>query len=381
MRNTNPYFSIILALLLFSNQVSAQNPLSINGTVKDASTGEVLIGAATYLLENTQKITLTNGYGFFSITAKAGNYRLVVASTGYQPDTIRVGLTANQTLVIKLRPIGKELPVVVVSRSRKHDQVSRPLMGVQRLTMKEMNSVPVIFGERDVLKSIQLLPGVKSAGEGNSGFFVRGGAADQNLILLDEATVYNASHLLGFFSSFNSDAIKDVTLYKGAMPAEYGGRLASVVDVKMLDGNNQSFHASGGIGLISSRLNLEGPLEKDKGSFIVSARRTYADIFLGLSRDSSIRDNSLYFYDFNAKANYTLNKKNRLFLSGYFGRDKLGFGRTFGIDYGNSTATLRWNHIFNGRLFMNNSLIYSNYNYNIEIKSGVNNLLIKSKIE
>jgi len=373
--------SLFLGLLFISISLIAQNPLSINGTIKDASTGEVLIGASTYLLENPQKITLSNGYGFFSITAKAGNYKLVVNSTGYQPDTLSIALSANLTLVIKLRPAGKELAEVVVSTSRKNDQVTKPLMGVQRLSMKEMNSVPVIFGERDVLKTIQLLPGVKSAGEGNSGFFVRGGAADQNLILLDEATVYNASHLLGFFSAFNSDAIKDVTLYKGAMPAEYGGRLASVVDVKMLDGNNQEFHASGGIGLISSRLNLEGPLKKDKGSFIVSGRRTYADVFLGLSRDSSIRDNSLYFYDFNAKANYTLNKKNRLFLSGYFGRDKLGFGRTFGIDYGNSTATLRWNHIFNGRLFMNNSFIYSNYNYNIEIRSGVNNLLIKSKIE
>ena len=378
---TRLFFLLIIFNWLSPAQMAAQNPLSINGTVKDAGSGEVLIGASTYLLENPQKITLTNGYGFFSITVRPGNYRLVVVSAGYKTDTVAVEVSSNLTLVIKLQQIGKELTEVVVSTSRKNDQVSKPLMGVQRLTMKEMNSVPVIFGERDVLKTIQLLPGVKSAGEGNSGFFVRGGAADQNLILLDEATVYNASHLLGFFSSFNSDAIKDVTLYKGAMPAEYGGRLASVVDVKMLDGNNQSFHASGGIGLISSRLNLEGPLEKDKGSFIVSARRTYADVFLGLSRDSSIRDNSLYFYDFNAKANYTINKKNRLFLSGYFGRDDLGFGRTFGIDYGNSTATLRWNHIFNGRLFMNNSLIYSNYNYNIEIKSGVNNLLIKSKIE
>lgn len=359
----------------------AQPLLSINGTVKDAASGEVLIGASLFLLENPQKITLSNAYGFFSITANPGDYRLVTLFSGYRSDTITVQLNGNKTVVIKLRAIGKELAEVVVSTSKKNDQVTRPLMGVQKLSVKEMNNVPVIFGERDVLKTIQLLPGVKSAGEGNSGFYVRGGGADQNLILLDEATVYNASHVLGFFSSFNSDAIKDLTLYKGAMPAEYGGRLASVVDVKMIDGNNQQFHASGGVGLIASRLNLEGPLVKDKGSFILSGRRTYADVFLGLSRDSSIRDNSLYFYDFNAKANYTLNSKNRLFLSGYFGRDKLGFGKTFGIDYGNSTGTLRWNHVFNGRLFLNNSLIYSNYNYNIEIKSGVNNIIIKSKIE
>jgi CarboxypepD_reg-like domain/TonB-dependent Receptor Plug Domain len=369
-----------ISLFQISTAIS-QPLLSINGTVKDASSGEVLIGASMYLLENPQKITLTNAYGFFSISAIPGNYQLVTLFAGYRADTVSIQLTGNKTVVIKLKPIGKELEEVVVSSSRKNDQVTKPLMGVQKLTVKEMNNVPVIFGEKDVLKTIQLLPGVKSAGEGNSGFYVRGGGADQNLILLDEATVYNASHVLGFFSSFNSDAIKDLTLYKGAMPAEYGGRLASVVDVKMIDGNNQAFHASGGVGLIASRLNLEGPLVKDKGSFILSGRRTYADVFLGLSRDSSIRDNSLYFYDFNAKANFTINSKNRLFLSGYFGRDKLGFGKTFGIDYGNSTGTLRWNHIFNGRLFLNNSLIYSNYNYNIEIKSGVNNLVIKSKIE
>ena len=370
-----------IGLILIGKPGISQPLLSINGTVKDASSGEVLIGASMFLLENAQKITLTNAYGFFSITATPGNYRLVAMFAGYKTDTLSVNLQGNQSLIIKLQPMGRELAEVVVSTRKKNEQVIRPLMGVQKLSVKEMNNVPVIFGEKDVLKTIQLLPGVKSAGEGNSGFYVRGGGADQNLILLDEATVYNASHLLGFFSSFNSDAIKDLTLYKGAMPAEYGGRLASVVDVKMIDGNNQSFHASGGIGLISSRLNLEGPLVKDKSSFMLSGRRTYADVFLGLSRDSSIRDNSLYFYDFNAKANYILNKKNRLFLSGYFGRDKLGFGKTFGIDYGNSTATLRWNHIFNGRLFLNNSLIYSNYNYNIEIKSGVNNIIIKSKIE
>lgn len=381
LRSFNLFLGISCIFLFQLTSAYTQPLLSINGTVKDAGSGEVLIGASMYLLENPQKITLTNAYGFFSISVLPGKYQLVTLFAGYRSDTVSIQLSGNKTVVIKLQPIGKELTEVVVSSSRKNDQVTKPLMGVQKLTVKEMNNVPVIFGERDVLKTIQLLPGVKSAGEGNSGFYVRGGGADQNLILLDEATVYNASHVLGFFSSFNSDAIKDLTLYKGAMPAEYGGRLASVVDVKMIDGNNQTFHASGGVGLIASRLNLEGPLVKDKGSFILSGRRTYADVFLGLSRDSSIRDNSLYFYDFNAKANYTLNSKNRLFLSGYFGRDKLGFGKTFGIDYGNSTGTLRWNHIFNGRLFLNNSLIYSNYNYNIEIKSGINNIIIKSKIE
>ncbi|HTN35437.1 MAG TPA: hypothetical protein VL053_00095, partial [Arachidicoccus sp.] len=210
---------------------------------------------------------------------------------------------------------------------------------------------------------------------------VRGGSADQNLILLDEATVYNASHLLGFFSSFNSDAIKDLTLYKGAMPAKYGGRLSSVVDITMNDGNDQTFHGNGGLGLIASRFTAEGPIVPNKGSYIISGRRSYADLFLKLSNDSSINNNTLYFYDLNVKANYTLNQNNRLYLSGYFGKDKIGIGGQFGIDYGNTTATARWNHLFNGRLFSNTSFIYSNYKYNIHIESGVNDLIIQSKIE
>ena len=204
---------------------------------------------------------------------------------------------------------------------------------------------------------------------------------DQNLILLDEATVYNPSHLLGFFSAFNSDAIKDLTLYKGAMPAEYGGRLSSVVDIKMNDGNNKDYHVSGGLGLIASRLTFEGPIVKDKGSFIISGRRTYADVFLKLSSDSTVNNNSLYFYDLNMKANYTFNQNNRVYLSGYFGKDVFGIGGQFSIDYGNSTGTIRWNHVFNSRLFSNTSVIYSNYNYNIDLKSNGNDLLLKSKIE
>jgi hypothetical protein len=269
----------------------------------------------------------------------------------------------------------------VVSSKKRNENVIRPLAGVQKLSVSDIKNVPVIFGEKDVLKTIQLLPGVKAAGEGNSGFYVRGGAADQNLILLDEATVYNPAHLLGFFSAFNSDAIKDLTLYKGAMPAEYGGRLSSVVDIKMNDGNNKDYHVSGGLGLIASRLTVEGPIVKDRGSFIVSARRTYADVFLKLSPDSTVNNNSLYFYDLNMKANYTFNQNNRLYLSGYFGKDVFGIGGQFSIDYGNSTGTVRWNHVFNSRLFSNTSFIYSNYNYNIELTSNGNNLLLKSKIE
>jgi hypothetical protein len=375
--------SFISFLLISPVHLLAQPKIrySINGTVRDKSTGETLIGASVFLLEQRAAGATTNAYGFYSITAPPGNYTLIVSYTGYDPDTIKVSLSGNTSVPINLATIGSTLEEVVVSSRRKDDNVRMPLMGVQKLSVSEIRNVPVIFGEKDVLKTIQMLPGVKSAGEGNSGFYVRGGGADQNLILLDEAPVYNASHLLGFFSVFNSDAIKDLTLYKGGMPAEYGGRLSSVVDIKMNDGNNKAYHVSGGLGLISSRLNVEGPIVKEKGSFSISARRTYADLFLKLSSDSSINSSSLYFYDINAKANYKINEHNRIYLSGYFGKDNLGFNNTFGIDYGNTTATARWNHIFNRRLFSNTSFIYSKYNYNIKVKSGSNDVTFASNIK
>ena len=371
-----PFFFILTG---FSALGQVRHTLS--GTIRDQATGEVLIGASVTLLEIPNTGSLSNAYGFFSITAPSGSYSLVISFTGYQTETQKIDLEKDISQSFKLSPGEKSLQEVTVTATKKNDNVTKPLMGVQKLSVSELKNVAVIFGESDVLKTLQLLPGIKSAGEGNSGFFVRGGASDQNLILLDEATVYNATHLLGFFSTFNSDAIKDLTLYKGTAPAEYGGRLSSVVDIKMNDGNNQQYHGSGGIGLISSRLNFEGPIVKDKGSFIISGRRTYADLFLKLSKDSTLNNNSLYFYDFNIKGNYKLNNNNRVYLSGYFGKDNLGFGSNFGIDYGNSTATARWNHIFNSRLFSNTSLIYSNYNYNIKINSTTNNIVIKSKIE
>ena len=372
---------LLFLLIITGLQVTAQDKHTISGTIKEKKSGEVLIGASAYLLELPKSGTFSNAYGFYSITAPSGVYTLIVSFAGFKQDSVKITLNKNISLPVQLDQAVQQMMEVTVSTKKRNANITQPVMGVQKLSVNEIKNVPVIFGEKDVLKTIQLLPGVKSAGEGSSGFYVRGGGADQNLILLDEATVYNASHLLGFFSAFNSDAIKDLTLYKGAMPAEYGGRLSSVVDIKMNDGNNQEYHANGGIGLIASRLNIEGPIVKDKGSFIVSGRRTYADLFLKLSRDSSIKNNSLYFYDFNVKANYKLNDNNRVYLSGYFGRDNLGFGGTFGIDYGNSTATARWNHVFNSRLFSNTSFIYSNYNYNIKINSGSNNILIKSKIE
>jgi len=271
------------------------------------------------------------------------------------------------------------LKEVVVESSKKNNNLTKAQMGTETLNMVAISKVPVIFGEKDILKTLQLLPGVKSAGEGNSGYYVRGGAADQNLILLDEAPVYNASHLLGFFSTFNSDAIKDATLIKGNSPAMYGGRLSSVLDVKMKEGNNKDYVVNGGLGLISSRVSIEGPIQNDKSSFILSGRRTYADMFLKATE--KFKDNILYFYDLNMKANYTINAKNKIYLSGYFGKDELGLGDAFGIDWGNKTGTIRWNKIMSNKLFLNTSLIYSDYNYNVKLKNGETNFNINSNIK
>jgi hypothetical protein len=371
---------LLLVFLVASCSLIAQKKNTISGLVKDKKTGELLIGA-NVKIEELNISTATNGYGFFSITCKQGDYTLNISYQGYQLATQKISINGNKQIDIELMQNTNTLTEVVVSTKRKNDNVTKAIMGAEKLNIQEINKLPVLLGERDVLKSIQLLPGIKSAGEGNSGFFVRGGGSDQNLILLDEAPVYNASHLLGFFSTFNSDAIKDLSLYKGTMPAQYGGRLSSVVDIKMKDGDNKNYDVSGGLGLISSRLNIEGPIVKDKGSFIVSGRRTYADAFLKLSPDSALKNNVLYFYDLNLKASYQVSKKDRLYLSGYFGRDVLGFGETFSTDWGNSTGTLRWNHLLSNKLFSNTSVIYSNYSYKIRIKSGTDKFVITSKIE
>ena len=368
-------------LLLLPFLLQAQVRTTVSGTVRDAASGETLIGASLILLEQPRSTALSNSFGFYSLNAPAGHYTLIASFTGYRSDTVSVDLSKDVKLDLQLGSAGAQLQEVVVSANRNNNNVSKPLMGVQKLSVTEIRDIPVIFGEKDILKTIQLLPGVQSAGDGNSGFYVRGGAIDQNLILLDGATVYDPSHLLGFFSVFNSDAIKDVTLYKGAIPAEYGGRLSSVLDVKMNDGNSKDYSASGGIGLIDSRLTIEGPIHKDDGSFIVSARRTYADLFLKLSKDTNTNRNSLYFYDLNVKANYKLGDKDHLYLSGYFGQDHLGISNSFDLTYGNSTGTLRWNHILNSKLFSNTSLMYSKYNYTIGINSGNNDIGINSFIQ
>jgi len=372
---------LLFFLVFFQMQLFAQQRITISGSIRDAKTGEDIIGATVLIKERPKIAASTNTYGFYSISLPAGNYHLITQSFGYISQVKAINLISAEKMDFALEPLSGDLEEVIVSSERKNENVTSIRMGLQKLDVKDLNAIPVIFGEKDVLKTIQLLPGIKSAGEGNGGFNVRGGAVDQNLLLLDEATVYNASHLMGFFSVFNSDAIKDVTVYKGNEPAEYGGRLSSVLDIKMNDGNDKKFGVNGGLGLISSRLNVQGPIVKDKGSFIVSARRTYADVFLGLSNDATLKGSKLYFYDMNVKANYRINDKNRIFLSGYFGKDEMAYKKLFGINWGNNTGTLRWNHLFSDRLFSNTSLIYSNYDYKIRLDLGDgNNMNIISRI-
>jgi hypothetical protein len=371
--------AIIFVLMSISSALAQKNK-TITGTLKDAKTGETLIGAAVKVVGMVNIATITNGYGFYSLNLPAGKYQISCSYVGYQGIAKEINIITDSLLNFEMTTTN-ELAEVVVSAIKLDDNVSNPLMGVQKLNVRELKNIPVLFGERDILKTLQLLPGIKSAGEGNSGFYVRGGSTDQNLILLDEAPVYNASHLLGFFSTFNSDAIKDVTVFKGGMPAQYGGRLSSVLDIKMNDGNKKDYTVEGGIGLIASRLKVEGPLKKDKSSFMISGRRTYADTFLALSSDTAVKENVLYFYDLNAKANYQINDKNVIYLSGYFGRDKLELSDTFGFEWGNATGTLRWNHLFSNRLFSNTSLIYSNYNYIIQNFLEDNNFKVNSSIK
>ncbi|NOY37021.1 MAG: TonB-dependent receptor [Chlorobi bacterium] len=356
----------ILILLYSFFNVYGQGKHTLSGYVRDAATGEELIGA-TITMDSLQTGTSTNQYGYYALVLPEGRYSVTYRYIGYSPVVIDIVLSGDIQKNIILKQSSETLEEVVVSGEASDRNIRSAEMGVEKITTKQLQAVPVIFGEQDILKSIQLLPGISAVGEGNSGFYVRGGDASQNLILLDEAPVYNASHLLGFFSVFNNDAIKDVKIMKGSMPAQYGGRLSSVLDIKMKEGNNQKLTTSGGIGLISSRFQVEGPLLKQKGSFMVTGRRTYADLFLKFFSDTNLNSNVLYFYDLNAKANYRFSDKDRLFLSGYLGRDIFKFRKTFGFDWGNRTLSMRWNHIFNSRLFLNSSLIYSNYDYKFNL--------------
>lgn len=371
-------FLLFIGVLGITHQIKAQEITTVNGTVKDKLTGESIIGAVIKIDQLANVVVTSNEYGFYAISLPKGKYDLRISFVGYEEK--RIPILLNAPLITNVFLESKnQLAEVVVSTKRKDDNLTKAQIGTETLNMQSISKVPVIFGEKDVLKTIQLLPGVKSAGEGNSGFYVRGGAADQNLILLDEAPVYNASHLLGFFSTFNSDAIKDATLIKGNGPAQYGGRLSSVLDVKMKDGNNKNYTVNGGLGLISSRLSIEGPIQEDKSSFILSGRRTYADVFLKASE--KFKDNILYFYDLNAKANYKIDDKNRIYFSGYFGQDELGLGSSFRINWGNKTGTIRWNRIVNNKLFLNTSFIYSDYSYNVGLKNGETNFNVNSNIK
>ncbi len=367
-------------LFLFSSTIFAQN-FTVSGTVKDSRNGEDLIGATVTVKENPLKTVFTNVYGFYSLTFLKGSYTIVYQASGFDKIEIPVVLEKDTVLKIQLSATVDELQGVTVKGHKTNKNVTSTEMSTIKLEPKAIETIPVLFGEKDIMKTLQMMPGIKGAGEGNAGFYVRGGGVDQNLILLDEAPVYNASHVLGFFSIFNSDALKDVTLYKGGMPAEFGGRASSVMDVKMKDGNSKKLAVSGGVGLISSRLTVEAPIKKDKGSFIISARRTYADLFLKLSGNADLKNVTLYFYDLNMKANYTITKRDRLFLSGYFGQDKFAFGSQIGFSWGNKTATLRWNHIFSSKLFSNTSLIFSNYNYQIDRSFSNQTFQIKSSIQ
>lgn len=362
------FIAFSLSTYAGNDDFEARKYLTVSGYVKDNKTGETLIGSTVYI-EPAGKGTITNVYGFYSLRLEPGIYTFVYSYIGYASVTMAVQLRRDTIVNINLRPSDLQLSEVVVQGERFNDQLGQAQMSVNKLNIKNIRQIPALMGEVDVLKAIQLLPGVQATAEGGSGFSVRGGSPDQNLILLDEALVYNPSHLLGFFSVFNNDAVKGVELYKGDIPPAYGGRLSSVVDVRMNDGNSKKIAGQGGIGTISSRLMVEGPFQQDRSSFMLAGRRTYADLFLLFSRDEQIRNNTLYFYDFNGKANYIINDKNRLFLSGYFGQDVFK-GTNFGIGWGNQTATLRWNHLFSSAIFSNFSVMYSRFNYQLGVPDG-----------
>jgi hypothetical protein len=359
-------------------EILAKLPV-ISGYVRDFSTGEMLIGATIYL-KDSHTGTASNLYGFYSLATQPGNKTVVYGFLGYQTREIETSVTTDIQMNVELTPNSAELSEVRVVANQTSTRLDDPMMGVQRIQASTIKEVPAFMGEVDPIKVIQLLPGVQAASEGSSGFSVRGGNPDQNLVLLDEAIVYNAGHLLGFFSIFNNDAIKDVNLYKGDIPARSGGRLSSLLDVRMKDGNSRKLSGTGGIGTISSRLTLEGPIVKDKTTFLASGRRTYADLFLPLSKEEALKDSKLFFYDFNAKINHTFSDQDRIFLSGYFGRDVMD--NTFSrIDFGNSTFTFRWNHVYSPKLFSNISLFYSNYNYMLGTSEGVDGFDWRANME
>lgn len=352
---------VLLLGILAATATLAQNKFTLSGQVRDEKSGEDLIGATLYL-DKLGSGGVTNVYGFYSLTVPEGTYTVTVSFIGYEPVTEVVNLTRDIQRNWSLVESAQQLQEVVISAEALNSNVSENEMSTVRLSSKTIKDIPSVLGEPDVVKSILLLPGVTSVGEGASGFNVRGGSADQNLIQLDEGIIYNSSHVLGFFSTFNPDAIKDVKIYKGGIPAQFGGRLSSVLDVRQKEGNLKNLAGEGAVSLISARGLIEGPIKKDKASFMVAARRSYADAFLAIVNN----DNTAFFYDLNLKTNYIINDKNRVYLSGYFGRDRFELSGILGNNWGNATGTFRWNSVINRRLFANFSTIYSNYDYAID---------------
>jgi len=359
----------ILHFTFYISEAQSTKKHTISGYVKEEATGEYLIGVNVYIKELTRGTT-TNQYGFYSLTVEEGDYNLTISFIGLQEYNEFIKLNEDKRINVSLKSVAINKDEVVITGERADKNTKETQMGVIEMPIETVKSLPAFMGEVDILKIIQLLPGVKSSGEGNTGFYVRGGGPDQNLILLDEAVVYNAAHLFGFFSVFNADAVKNIELIKGGMPANYGGRLASVLDISMKEGNSKEYHADGGIGAIASRLTVQGPIKKDTSSFIVSGRRTYIDVLTKpfIKKSSPVAGSGYYFYDLNAKVNYRLSDKDRVFLSGYFGRDVFSFnnsksGFSAGIKWGNATTSLRWNHLYNDKLFVNTSIIYSDYNF------------------
>ncbi|MDY2587697.1 TonB-dependent receptor [Winogradskyella aquimaris] len=373
------YRLALLSLLICPTIIFAQDKFTLSGTITDNESNETLIGV-NVLVPNMQTGTMTNEYGFYSITLPKGTYEIQVSYLGFKTILETINLNKNTTKNFQLEESAESLDEVIITENVEKLNIRKPQMSVNALSIKTIKQMPVVLGEVDVIKSITLLPGVTNAGEGSSGFNVRGGAADQNLILLDEATIFNSSHLFGFFSVFNPDAIKDIKLYKGGIPAKYGGRVSSVLDIYQKEGNSSDFHMNGGIGLISSRLLAEGPIKKDKGSFLFGGRSSYAHLFLPLFDIGNIA----YFYDLNTKLSYRLNERNSVFLSGYFGRDVFNIQDSFENTYGNTVLNFRWNHLFSEKLFSNLSLIYSDYYYGLDLnfvgfewESGIRNFNVK----
>ncbi|MBD0401616.1 TonB-dependent receptor [Flammeovirga sp. EKP202] len=377
--NINSFLTLIL--LLISSYSFGQTKYTLSGQIKDASNGEDLPFATITVKEQKGVGVTANTYGYYSLSLPAGNYTVIYQYIGYNVIEKSIELNQNINISLELSPSAQSLEEVVVTAEREDRNITSNEGSVTKIDTKSIRELPTFGGEVDIIKVMQTQPGVKSSGEGGSGFYVRGGGLDQNLVLLDEAPVYNPSHLLGFFSVFNGDAIKGATMYKGGMMPEYGGRTSSVLDIRMKDGNAKEYSVAGGIGTIASRLTVEGPIVKDKGSFMISGRRTYADIFLGLSNDPSFSNSNLYFYDLNLKANYRISEKDRIFISGYFGQDKLGMDGSVNMDYGNATGTMRWNHVFNSKLFSNTSFIYSNYNYEFGFGADEDQISLESVIK